>query len=262
MSTRGAVAAAIAAVSVVALATGCAGSAGAGEPQRSGSAGGQLTVFAASSLTRTFTELSRQFEAAHPGTVVRVNFGGSADLVAQLQQGAPADVFAAADAATMAKAVDDRLIAGQPKDFASNSMAIAVPPGNPAGVRSFAALADPGVTVVVCAVQVPCGAATAAIERRTGVTLTPASEENAVADVLGKVTSGQADAGVVYTTDVRGAGEAVEGIDIPGQDNTRTTYPIALLSGAANPSLAGQFEQFVLSPTGQQVLADAGFGAP
>ena len=224
--------------------------------------GPQLTVFAAASLQKTFTEIGKQFEAANPGTTVRFNFGGSSDLVAQLQQGAPADLFASADSANMDKAVADDLIAGQPQDFATNSMQIAVPPGNPAQIESFSSLSAPGVRAVVCAPQVPCGAATVKVEENTGVTLEPVSQESSVTDVLGKVTSGEADAGVVYVTDAKGAGEAVEGIAIPVADNAVNTYPIGVLAGSQNADVAEDFEAFVLSPDGQKILADAGFGGP
>jgi molybdate transport system substrate-binding protein len=253
---RRAAAGTLALAAVVPLAAGCSSS------SSSSSAGSQLTVYAAASLQKTFTELGTQFQAAHPGTTVKFNFGGSSDLVSQLQQGAPADVFASADVANMNKAVAGHLVAGTPKNFATNSMEIATPPGNPAQVTSFASLANPKAKVVVCAPQVPCGAATVAIEHKTGVTLKPVSEESSVTDVLGKVTSGEADAGVVYVTDVKGAGPAVQGIVIPSQDNAVNTYPIGVLATSGNQSAAGQFEDFVLSPQGQQVLANAGFGAP
>ncbi|HQR79043.1 MAG TPA: molybdate ABC transporter substrate-binding protein, partial [Actinomycetota bacterium] len=195
-------------------------------------------------------------------TTVKFSFGGSSTLVAQLQEGAPADVFASADQANMDKAVADQLIAGQPSDFATNTMAIAVPPGNPAGITSFASLAKKGTDVVVCAPEVPCGAATVAIEKSSGVKLSPVSEEASVTDVLGKVTSGQADAGVVYVTDVKGAGEAVDEVSIPKRINAVNTYPIGVLTDSTNQDLAEQFEQYVRSPQGQQVLAGAGFGTP
>lgn len=222
----------------------------------------EITVFAAASLQQTFTELGRQFEAAHPGTTVKFSFGGSSTLVSQLQEGAPADVFASADQANMDKAVADQLIAGQPSDFATNTMAIAVAPGNPAGITSFASLAERGTDVVVCAPEVPCGAATVAIEHNAGVRLSPVSEESSVTDVLGKVTSGQADAGVVYVTDVAAAGAAVDEVQIPKRINVVNTYPIGVLANSASQELAEQFAQYVLSPEGQQVLAGAGFGTP
>ncbi|HEX6888258.1 MAG TPA: extracellular solute-binding protein, partial [Candidatus Nanopelagicales bacterium] len=146
--------------------------------------------------------------------------------------------------------------------FATNTMAIAVPPGNPAGIRTFADLARPGLAVVVCAPQVPCGAATTRVAAASGVTLAPVSEEGSVTDVLGKVTAGEADAGVVYATDVAGAGGAVAAVAIPSAVNTTNTYPIAVLAGSRDPGLAGQFRALVLGPEGREVLADAGFGAP
>lgn len=222
----------------------------------------ELTVFAAASLTATFTEIGKQFEAAHPGTTVRFNFAGSSDLVAQLQQGAPADVFASADTANMDKAVADDLVSGTPANFATNSMMIAVPPDNPADVGSFTDLAEPGVQVVVCAPQVPCGAATEQVEKNTSVTLDPVSEESAVTDVLNKVSNGEADAGIVYVTDVQGSGGSVTGIAIPTKDNAVNTYPIAVLDGSASPTLAQEFEALVVGPEGQKVLSDAGFGGP
>jgi molybdate transport system substrate-binding protein len=243
---------------VVMLTAGCSGGSGSGE---SSASGGDLTVFAAASLQKTFTQLGDRFEQANPDTTVRFNFGGSSDLVAQLQQGAPADVLASADTATMDKAVADDLIAGEPEDFATNSLAIAVPAGNPGRVDSFAALSDPGLRVVVCAPQVPCGAATGQVEENTGVTLDPVSEESSVTDVLGKVMSGQADAGVVYVTDIAAAGDTVEGVAIAESDNAVNTYPIAVLADSANAALAARFEAYVMGP-GQEVLAESGFGAP
>jgi molybdate transport system substrate-binding protein len=217
---------------------------------------------AAASLRGPFTELAQQFEAANPGTTVRLGLAGSADLVAQLQQGAPADVLATADVDTMARAAGDGLLAGPARPFAGNAMAIAVPADNPAGVTSFADLARPGVAVVLCAPQVPCGAAAARIQASTGITLAPVSEEGSVTGVLGKVSAGQADAGVVYRTDVAGTGAAVRGIPIPEAVNATTTYPIAVLAGSAEPALARSFTDLVLGEAGQQVLRDAGFTAP
>ena len=230
----------------------------------SGSAGGgqTLTVFAAASLKSTFTTLGQRFESAHPGTKVTFSFAGSSDLVTQLQQGAPADVFASADTTTMTKVVTAGLVAGSPASFATNTLEIAVPPDNPAGVTSFADLSKPGVRLVVCAPQVPCGAAAQKIETATNTTLKPVSEENAVTDVLGKVTSGEADAGLVYVTDVKGAGDKVKGIPFDESKQAVNTYPIAALSGSRNADLAGQFVQLVTGSDGQQVLSDAGFAKP
>ncbi|WP_375431857.1 molybdate ABC transporter substrate-binding protein [uncultured Friedmanniella sp.] len=221
-----------------------------------------LTVFAAASLKNTFTTLGTQFEAAHPGTTVTFNFAGSADLVTQLQQGAPADVFASADTKNMDLATADNLVAGSPVNFATNTLEIAVPPDNPATISSFADLTKPGVKLVVCAPQVPCGAAAEKIETATKTTLKPVSEESAVTDVLNKVQTGEADAGLVYVTDVKGAGDKVLGVTFPESKEAVNTYPIASLTASRNADLAREFTELVTGTEGQQVLADAGFAKP
>jgi molybdate transport system substrate-binding protein len=223
---------------------------------------GTLTVFAAASLKATFTKLAAEFEAANPGAKVALSFAGSSDLVTQISQGAPADVFASADTKNMAKLADAGLLDSAPKNFATNVLAIAVPPANPASIASFADLARPGVRVVVCAGQVPCGAATVAVEKSTGVTLKPVSEESSVTDVLGKVTSGEADAGVVYVTDVKTAGDKVKGIPFAEADKAVNTYPIATVGASKNKELAAAFVALVTGAEGRKVLGDAGFGAP
>lgn len=211
----------------------------------------ELTVFAAASLKQPFTQLGQRFEADHPGVTVTFNFAGSSDLVSQLQQSAPADVLATADEATMAQTGLSAL------PFATNSMVIAVPPDNPAGVRDWADLSQ--AQVVVCAPQVPCGTATQKIEQNTGITLQPVSEEASVTDVLNKVATGEADAGIVYVSDVQSAGDKVRGIEIPADVNAVNTYPIAVVSEGA---LATDFVDLVTGPEGQKTLADAGFGPP
>lgn len=244
----------------------CAGSAPAASTPTTGASvaplEGSITVFAAASLKGTFTELATKFEAEHPGTTVALNFAGSSDLVTQITEGAPADVFASADTKNMTKLTDASLVAGPPADFATNVLTIAVPPGNPAKISSFEDLAKPGVLTVVCAPQVPCGSAAVAVEAATGVTLTPASEESSVTDVLGKVASGEADAGLVYVTDVKAAGDSVEGIPFDESSEAVNTYPIAALTGSANPHLAAAFMDYVGGPVGQKVLRAAGFGQP
>jgi molybdate transport system substrate-binding protein len=210
-------------------------------------------------LKAAFTELGADFEAAHPGSTVAFSFAGSSDLVAQLQQGAPADVFASADTRTMDKATADGLVTGEPVIFAANALQIAVPPGNPAEIATFADLARPGVNVVVCAPEVPCGAATKRLEASTRVSLSPVSEESSVADVLGKVIAGEADAGLVYVTDVMAAGDRVTGVSVPPAAAAATTYPIAILKGSENAALAGKFVDLVSGPEGQSVLKAAGF---
>jgi len=223
---------------------------------------GTITVFAAASLTGTFTELAAQFEAANPGTTVELNFAGSADLVTQITEGAPADVFASADLKNMTKITDAALNEGEPENFATNVLEIATPPGNPGGVTDFASLADPDLKVVVCSPEVPCGAATVTVETATGVELAPVSEESSVTDVLGKITSGEADAGLVYVTDVAAAGDTVEGIEFDESSEAVTTYPIVALTGSTAPDVAAAFAAFVASPDGQAVLTAAGFGKP
>ncbi len=224
---------------------------------------GSITVFAAASLKSTFTELATEFEAAHPGVTVELTFAGSSDLVTQITEGAPADVFASADEKNMTKLTDAGLVeSSAPVDFATNVLQIAVPPTNPAGIASFADLADPEAKVVICAAQVPCGAATVKVEEATGVTLAPVSEESSVTDVLGKVTSGEADAGLVYVTDVIAAGDAVQGIEFPESSEAVNVYPIAPVSATENPQVAHAFVDFVTGSVGADVLAAAGFGAP
>jgi molybdate transport system substrate-binding protein len=232
---------------------------GSASPSSGTTAGGRLTVFAAASLKKTFTDIGKRFEASHPGTTVTFNFGGSSDLVAQLQQGAPADVFASADSKNMHKATGDSLNAGAPVTFASNTLEIAVPPGNPAKIASFADLARPGVKVVVCAPEVPCGSATQKVEKSAGVTLKPVSEEQSVTDVLGKVTSGEADAGLVYVTDVKGAGGKVDGVPFPESSSAVNVYPIVALKSSTNAALAAEFVKAVTGDPGQGILAAAGF---
>jgi molybdate transport system substrate-binding protein len=235
---------------------------GASHTSRGSAVSGTITVFAAASLTSPFTELGTRFEKEHPGTTVRFSFAGSSDLVTQLVEGAPADVFASADEANMRKAQKAGVIAGDPVDFASNVLAIAVPPGNPARIGAFADLAKPGVKTVVCAPQVPCGAATAKVESSSGVTLSPVSQEASVTDVLGKVESGEADAGVVYATDVKGAGDRVESVPFPEAEGTVNTYPIASVADGHNPAGARAFIAYVTGSSGRAVLTAAGFGAP
>lgn len=243
-----------AALALLLAAVGCAGCGG-----DSGAAGTTVDVFAAASLKAPFTRLEERFEAQQPGVDVRLNLGGSSDLAAQIREGAPADVFASADTRTMEGLGD---LAESPEAFATNTLAIAVPPDNPAGVRSFEDLADDGVRLVTCAPAVPCGAATTQAAAKAGLTLEPVSEEQSVTDVLGKVVSGEADAGLVYVTDVKAAGDAVTGLPLPDNARVVNTYPITTVAGADQPELAEDFVALVRAAAGRQVLADAGFGAP
>lgn len=221
-----------------------------------------ITVFAASSLKPAFTEIAEQFKTAHPGVAVDFNFAGSADLATQLTQGAGADVFASANTAQMDKVAQAGLLDGKAVPFASNTLVIVTRPGNPDGVHSFADLARPGLIVVVCQPPVPCGAATRKVADSTGVTLEPLSEESDVTDVLNKVITGQADAGVVYRTDAINAGDKVATVEFPQAADAVNTYPIALLSGAPQAGPARAFIDLVTGEAGQQVLHAAGFGKP
>lgn len=240
----------------------CAAATGVGCSSSPGGTSDEIVVFAAASLKSTFTELGSRFETDHPATTVTFNFAGSSDLVAQLIQGAPADVFASADTNNMTKAVDAGLLSGAPAVFATNTLTIVTPPGNPTGISSFGDLARPGTQLVVCAPQVPCGAATERVEKATGVTLSPVSEESAVTDVLGKVTSGQADAGLVYITDAAVAGDAVISVPFPESAGAVNHYPVALLTDSSRSEAAQDFIDLVTGPQGRQVLAAAGFAAP
>lgn len=221
-----------------------------------------LTVFAAASLRTPFEELAQVYEDLHAGMEVELSFAGSSDLAAQLEQGAAADVFASADTVTMGRVVDAGVVDGGPVPFATNTLQMAVPPGNPAGVTTLDDLAGDAVQVVVCAPQVPCGAAAAEVSRRAGVALQPVSEEQSVADVLAKVAVGEADAGLVYVTDVLAADDRVEGVPLPEGAEVVTTYPIVTLTDSDVPDLARAFVDLVTGPTGRAVLDDAGFGSP
>ena len=219
-----------------------------------------VTVFAAASMTKTFTELGKTFEASHAGTKVTFNFAGSQTLAEQITQGAQADVFASANADNMKTVTDAKLNAAEPQNYATNKLEIAVPADNPAKIATFQDLAKKGVKVVVCAPAVPCGAATVKVEKATGVTLSPVSEEQAVTDVLAKVQTGEADAGLVYKTDVLSAGDSVKGIPFPEANEAVNKNSIVALKGGPQAALGQQFVDLVLSSDGQKVLADAGFG--
>ncbi|MGV9600343.1 molybdate ABC transporter substrate-binding protein [Streptosporangium sandarakinum] len=221
----------------------------------------EVTVFAAASLTGTFTELGRAFEAAHPGTTVKFNFGSSATLAQQITQGAPVDVFAAASPATM-KTVTDASLADSPTTFARNKLQIAVPKDNPAKVDDLADLADAKVKVALCAEQVPCGAAAVRALDTAGLKVTPVTLEQDVKATLTKVELGEVDAALVYRTDVIAAAGKVTGIGFPEADKAVNDYPIATLAKAPAGDLAKRFVDLVLSRQGKDVLTKAGFEAP
>ncbi len=257
---------ALAGMLVTAMATGCGaqGDSPSADSTPSGESGGggSIMVFAAASLRETFTDIGEQFKTDNPGVSVEFSFAGSSDLVTQLTQGATADVFASADTRNMDKAAQAGLLAGDPVNFASNTLTIAVAPGNPKNITSFQDLTKPDTSVVVCAPQVPCGSATQKVEQATGVDLTPVSEESNVTDVLNKVTSGQADAGLVYVTDTIIAGDKVTAVPFPESADAVNIYPIAALNQSQEPELARKFVDLVTSEAGQKVLTAAGFAKP
>ena len=219
-------------------------------------------MFAAASLKKSFTEIGEQFKTDNPGSDVEFTFAGSSDLVTQLAQGAPGDVFASADTKNMDKAAQADLLAAEPVNFASNTLTIVTAQGNPKKVASFNDLSRPGLSVVVCAPQVPCGSAVQKVQKATGVQLDPVSEESQVTDVLNKVTSGEADAGLVYVTDALGAGDKVTSVPFPESAEAVNTYPIAVLKQARDRVLAGKFVDLVIGEAGQKVLDAAGFAKP
>ncbi|MGV8847284.1 molybdate ABC transporter substrate-binding protein [Tessaracoccus sp.] len=217
-----------------------------------------LTVFAAASLNEVFVDIAKNFEADHAGVEVKFSFGGSSDLVSQLESGAPAQVFASANEKQMDRAKELKVIKGEDVLFASNTLTLVTPADNPAGITS---LADAAISsLVICAPQVPCGAATQQLAEAAGIELKPVSEENSVTDVLGKITSGQADAGLVYVTDAIRAGDKVTTIDIPESDAVVNLYPIAAVN--VDDKLAQEFVDFVMSEESQEKLRDTGFGSP
>jgi molybdate transport system substrate-binding protein len=221
----------------------------------------EVVVFAAASLTAAFTELGDTFTAANPEASVTFSFAASSELVAQIIEGAPADVYASADLTNMTKLTEAGAGAGQPVVFASNRSEIVVGAGNPLGIGGVEDLAD-DLTLVICAPQVPCGAYTSQIFENAGVTVTPDSFEENVKAVVTKVTLGEADAGIAYATDVAAAGDDVEGVEIPAEFNVVAEYPIAVTAEAPNPDGAQAFVDFVVSGAGQSILSDYGFTSP
>ena len=222
--------------------------------------GATVTVLAAASLTESFTRLAEEFERQHDGTRVKLAFDSSATLAEQALGGAAADVLATADTATMDGAAD--ALADDAQVFATNTMVLVTPADNPAGLTSFADLGSGGVTYVVCVETAPCGKVAAAVLDDADIGADPASLEVDVKSVLARVVSGEADAGLVYASDAVAGGEAVRTFEIPGAEAHVTSYPIAQLTQAADPDLAREFVDLVLSPAGRDVFADAGFGTP
>jgi molybdate transport system substrate-binding protein len=219
-----------------------------------------ITVLAASSLTGTFTELGKRFEAEHSGVTVKFAFDSSATLAQQATDGAPADVLATADQTTMDSA--EAAQASDPRTFATNVMVLATPADNPGDVQKFSDLDKSSVKFVTCVPTAPCGKLGQALLDQDHITGKPVSQEVDVKSVLAKLTEGEADAGIVYTTDAVAAGDQVSTIPIPGSDQQLTTYPIVTLDQSDHSDLAQAFVDLVVGSTGQRILKQAGFGRP
>lgn len=257
----------IAAAGVTALAlSGCA-SPGAGAADAASSAPSAaaepatVTVFAAASLTEAFDTLAEQFEREHPSVDVVTSYGGSAALAQQIVEGAPVDVFASAAEPPMRTVVDAGL-AVDPVVFATNTLELVVPAGNPAGVAGIGDLADTDLRIALCDASVPCGAASAKLLEQEGVSAAPDTLESDVKAVLTKVSLGEIDAALVYRTDVIAAGDRVEGIEVPGAASVVNNYPIVALAEVRAADAAAAFVAFVTGGDGRAVLAEAGFGGP
>ncbi len=233
-----------------------------GGDESTGGADGRVTVFAAASLTTAFTEIGDAFTAEYPDVEVVFNFAASSELVTQIGEGAPADVFASADQSNMTKLAAVGGNSTEPALFARNTLEIIVGPGNPKRISGVADLAHEDLIVVTCAPAVPCGAYAVQIFTNAGVTVVPKSLEENVKAVVTKVTLGEADAGIVYRTDVTAAAAAAEGVELPEDVNVVAEYPIAVVAGAPNADGAQAFTDFVLSQRGRTILESYGFLAP
>jgi molybdate transport system substrate-binding protein len=253
---------ALVAVGLTGCGSGDDGSSSAGSPTSgSPSLSGSITVFAAASLTEAFTTLGQQFESANPAVKVTFSFAASSALAMQITSGAPADVFASASTKNMDQVVSAG-DAADPKVFATNVMEIAVPPANPGKVTGVDSLANSSVKTAVCQPQVPCGVVAQQVFTSAKITVKPVTLEPDVKSVLSKVQLNEVDAGMVYVTDVKAAGDKVKGVGIPADINASTHYPIAALSKSSNAAVAAAFVDHVLSPAGESVLTAAGFQQP
>jgi len=223
---------------------------------------GEITVFAASSLTESFGAIAKQFERRYPDVTVRFDFDSSSNLAAQIDQGAPADVFASADEANLRKAIDSGDVTTPPIVFAENRLEIVVEKGNPKKVKDLADLGKSGLVVVLCADDVPCGKYTAEAFTKAGTTVNPASKEENAKATVSKVSLGEADAGVVYVTDVKAAKGAVSGVKIPDSVNVIATYPVGVTKDSQNATAAKAWVQFLRSKPAQKTLRNFGFLSP
>jgi molybdate transport system substrate-binding protein len=219
-----------------------------------------LRVAAASSLTDVFNDIGAQFMRDNPDITIAFNFASSSDLALQISQGLPADVFVSADVKNMAKVSDADLLHGQPIAFATNSLEIVVEKGNPLNIDSLAQLATPGLLFVTCPIEVPIGGYTAEVLRTAGVTVTPASLEENVKGILTKVALGEADAGIVYRTDILAAGSSVTGVPIADNVNVNPLYVVGALRDSRNQDASQRFILFLNSDQGRKILSQFGFG--
>jgi molybdate transport system substrate-binding protein len=249
-------------VAVTLLATACSAPSKSSSTTSLDSLSGSLTVSAASSLQGAFTDLKVAFEKAHPGMNVTVNFGASSTLAQQIIDGAPVDVFASADEANMTKVSNKKLQSGTPKIFATNSLEIIVRNGNPSKIASLADLSKSGLIYITCAPEVPIGKYGAQVLQKAGVKVSPASLEPDVKGIVAKVTAGEADAGIVYATDISATKGAADGVVIPADVNVIATYPIVAISTSTNSAAAQSWIAFVTGTEGQTILKNYGFGAP
>jgi molybdate transport system substrate-binding protein len=244
-------------VTVVALGlTGCGGD----DAPAAGTLGGTVTVLAASSLTDAFGEIADAFEQEHD-VEVQLSFDGSAKLATAIIEGAPADLFASADEANLAKVADAGLAAGSPVVFATNVLQIVVPAGNPQGIDSLEDLTAPDVKLALCGAEVPCGKYAAQAFEQAGLVVPEAGDQENVKGVLTQVQLGEADAGIVYLTDVQAA-EDVEGVDLATAQQVEATYPASVLADASNPEAAAAFLTFLTGEEARTILEAFGFGLP
>lgn len=256
------IAALAALLSATSLVAGCASNDDDSSPGSTGATSTEkdtLLVFAAASLKNSFTALADEFSVEYPDIDVKFSFDGSQALATQIQQGADADVIATADEKNMTKLGD---AVTDPKVFATNVLTIVTQPGNPMNIRSLADLTTPDVSTVVCAIDVPCGSATANVEENTGIDIKPVSEETAVTGVLTKVQTKQADAGLVYVTDAAGAGDTVTAVSDPAFAAVVNAYPIGVVAATKNTQAARAFVDMVLGTQGAALLESMGFGPP
>jgi molybdate transport system substrate-binding protein len=223
---------------------------------------GDITVFAAASLTDAFTQIGKDFEAANPGVHVTFNFAGSSTLAEQVNQGAPADVLATADESNMQKTTDAGSVTATAETFAKNELEIATPPGNPKSLTGLTDFGNADLLLGLCDAAVPCGKF--GLQALTNAGVTPSIDTTApdVRSLLTQVEAGELDGGIVYVTDVMSAGDQVTGVEIPEDQNVIATYPIAPVAASSHADVAAAFIAYLLSDAGQQTMAGYGFLAP